>query len=437
MIVRAWAERFESRAPLSTEEWRAVDLHLADAATAFFAGARSSEGREIARFLMARDNAASIDTVIGAISALTRRTECDDIHVASCITPAAVVMPCALAATTSSGGALERFGRAVAAGYEVGLRLGLALGGADALRLGIWPSYFAAPMMAAATVAVALGLPSPRIADAIALAAAGASGRIGRPPGKPSARWLSFGEAVAKGCRAAFAVESGFRGDTSLISPSWITAVASGAPVRPDALSEDRGVDAIADVGLKPFVAARQILNALVAFREILADGVVPSSIERVEVGLPTGNAEMAERPAHLGDRLSTIANIHFQIAAAALRPGLLYDIDRESQPDRELANFASRVVLAVDHDLDDYLPNVWAGRVRVTAKGRTQTKLAERIPGDPGDATPERVVHAKLDSMVASSDRPVCADLLDRNAEARGAKVTALWERMVEIIRS
>ncbi len=437
MIVQAWAERFGGRALLSAAEWRAVDLHLADAATAFCAGACSLEGRAIARFLAGRDSGHSIDTAAGAISAVIRRTECDDIHVASCITPAAVVMPCAVAATVISGGASERFGRAVVAGYEVGLRLGLALGGAGALSLGIWPSYFAAPIMAAATTAVALELPPPQIADAIALAAAGASGRIGRPPGTPSARWLSFGEAVAKGCRAALAAQSGFRGDPSLVSPSWIAAVASGAPGRPEALSEDRAACGVADVGLKPFVAARQILNALVAFREILAEGVAASSIEHVEVGLPGLNAAMAERPARPGERLSTIANIHFQIAATAFRPDLLYDVDREGQPERELADFATRVVVVRDQDLEAYLPDLWAGRVRVIANGRTYARVVDRIPGDPGDATPERVVHAKLEAMVSAPDRPVCRALLDGDPETRGRNMAALWQRMIQVIRA
>jgi 2-methylcitrate dehydratase PrpD len=434
MIVEGWAERFGRRAPLGAEEWRAVDLHLADAATAFFAGARSSEGRAIAGFLAGRKGG-SIDAAVGAISALVRRTECDDIHVASCITPAAVVMPCALAATMRSGGGPERFGRAVAAGYEVGLRLGLALGGAGAFAAGIWPSYFAAPMMAAATVGVALGFESRGIADAIALAAAGASGRIGRPTGTPSARWLSFGEAVAKGCRAALAVESGFHGDVSLVSEAWISAIAQGAPVNPQALSGDDRIHGVGEVGLKPFVAARQILNALIAFQEILADGVQPSSIERIEIGLPSLNVAMAERTARHGDRLSTIANIHFQIAATALRPGLLYDTERENQSDADLVTFATRVVVAADPSLDAYLPDVWAGRVRVTARGRTHTRLCERIPGDPGDAMPERVIRAKLDAMVALPDRRICSALLDVNAEARGPNVAALWQRMVEVI--
>jgi len=431
MIVERWAESFAGRPPVGVVPRRSIALHLADAGTAFLAGAASAEGRAIAKLLR---GTGGIDSTAAAIAAMLRRTECDDIHTGACITPASVVMPCALAATMARGGTVDGLERAVTAGYEVGLRLGRAVGGAGALAAGIWPTYLAAPMMAAATVAVALGLEARAIADAIALAAAGAGGRLGRPAGTPSARWLLFGEAVAKGCRAALAAEAGFRGDLALISAEWLAALAPGAPLRAAALSEPCEDDIVGAVGLKPFVAARQIVNALVAFQAILAEGVVPAAIERVEVGLPTANAAMSARPPAPGDRLDGIANIHLQIAAAALEPALLFDVERASSPGSALAAFASRVAVRADTDLDAAFPERWTARVRVIAGGRAYERLCERIPGDPGEGGAERVIAAKIDRMVPPADQPICRDLLAAGVRfAPGLK--ALWDRMAATI--
>jgi 2-methylcitrate dehydratase PrpD len=426
VIIKAWAEEF-SRIKVGTPTLRRlIDLHVADIAIAFFAGCRSEEARALARFYAWREPAA-------AVSGMVRRTECDDIHVASCITPGAIVVPVALALATRYGAPVERFERAVSAGYAVGLRLGMALGGAGALGAGIWPTYFAAPMMAASTAAICLGLDGDHLASAIGLAAAGAGGRVGRPAGLPSGRWFAVGEAVTKGCRAALAAAAGFCGDASMISAEWLAATADPSQIRPEALLGGTVEESFAAVGFKPFVAARQTINAIVAFQRILAQGVVPESISHIEIGVPTINATMVARAASISDRLSTIANMHVQIAAAALRPQLLYAIERNGEPGDDLLTFAERISIVADTTLDAFLPSVWAGRATVTFNRQTIEEVCTIVSGDPGDDGPiEALLDNKLRQMVPESDRAICAAMMTRaGEEERQARLLVLWQAM------
>ncbi|GAU86999.1 MmgE/PrpD family protein [Bosea sp. BIWAKO-01] len=398
-------------------------MRVADVAMAFFAGCGAMEARCLAKAFSENEAA--------ACSAMVRRTECDDINVGSCITPGSVVVPTALAAACENDVALERFDRAVAAGYAVGVRLGRALGGVAALSGGIWPTCFAAPMMAAATAAVARGFDRDGIASAISLAVPRAGGRVGRPAGAPSGRWLAFGDAVASGCRAADAAVLGFQGDISLVGRDWLAAIGGPTHIQPNALHASE-TDELSGTGFKPFIAARQTINAVVAFQRILAKGVAPEGISRIDIGVPTANAGMVARRAAPCDRLSTIADMRVQIAAAALRPALLYSVERDGEPAADLLDYAARIHIYADAALDRDMPEVWGARVRVQSGGRAVEEHCLVVDGDPGHGDATAMLRAKLTRLAPLADRPLCAALLEpANDEVRRARLMTLWRAM------
>jgi 2-methylcitrate dehydratase PrpD len=246
-----------------------------------------------------------------------------------------------------------------------------------------------------------------------------------------------FGEAVAKGCNAALAARAGFHGDHEFISSDWLAASVPGISAREDALSALSVNDAIGSVGFKPFVAARQTVNAVHAFRSLLERvGLDPGRVDSVEVAVPTINAAMVARMPQAGDRLGTISNMAIQIAAAALRPGLLYDVERMGIPDAGLAAFVRRVSVVADTELDAHLPSIWAGRVRVMAGGHLFEETCLSTSGDRLD-TAESVIRDKLYRMVPVSLREIClALMMEATAEKRAANRHRLLETMLEGLR-
>ena len=371
-MLKAWAERLiETRWARET-----IELHIKDTVAAFLAGALTQEGGALARYYA---RAGSPSEVMAGAAAIARFSECDDIHLASCVTPGAAVVPVALAFAGGCGE--EQFHRAIAAGYAAGLTLGVGIGGAKALGSGVWPSLLAAPVMVAVTVSSLKGFNASSLAHAIALALSGASGRLGRPHGSPSGRWFAFAEAVLRGIRAAEAAEQGFRGDLDLVSKSWLAAQAGHADVDLGVFQND--ARSILDVGFKPFPIARQGANAVVAFQTALPKGIDPSSVEAVEVHVPAANTALLSRPASAEDRLSLISNVGFQLACAALAPETLYDLERNARSYAPLLEFAGRVSVKPAPDLEAHFPNRWTARVVIRAGKNRFEETVVRAPFD------------------------------------------------------
>lgn len=314
-----------------------VGLRVADALLCLHAGALVPEGEALRGFY--QPVGSSPQLVAAAAAATIRMTEWDDIHVASCVTAGAVAVPVALAFAPSD----ERFVEAMCAGYAIGIGLGTAIGGVRALP-DTWPGLLAASAIAAVTTATALGLSLKQRAHALVMALAGASGRNGRPSGFPSARWLSIGEATLKGVRAAHAAAHGYKGDLDLLSAQWLRAQNLEAPgwQPPDPM-------AIASSGLKPFVAARQGMTAIVAFERLLEQGFDLDEIADIDVAVPPEAVPVLARPLQTDDRLSRIAHLGLQFAQLALDPASAVDVRRDGPISAPVLAFASRVRISAD----------------------------------------------------------------------------------------
>jgi 2-methylcitrate dehydratase PrpD len=135
---------------LPATERERLGLHLTDTVIASLAGARIPEGKALQNF----GDAQALADRIGRRAAAIRLTEIDDIHLPSCTTPSAGIVPVALAVAASSQNFnAEDVASAIWAGTETMTRIGIAAGGPQILYRGIWPTYLAAPVAAAATAA--------------------------------------------------------------------------------------------------------------------------------------------------------------------------------------------------------------------------------------------------------------------------------------------
>ncbi len=169
--------------------------------------------------------------------------------------------------------------------------------------------------MAAVTAVAAMDENAETMAHAIALALAGATSRAGRPAGAPSGRWYLLAEAVAGGMRAAHAASRGFKGDLSLLTKSWLGTHAGHDDIDLHVFETSAAEDNINATEFKPFAAARQAVNAILAFQHLLPQIADVSRIERVSISVPAINLALLTRPLVVGDRLSTLSNLACQIS--------------------------------------------------------------------------------------------------------------------------
>jgi 2-methylcitrate dehydratase PrpD len=391
---------------LPAAEQQRQRLHVADTAVAALAGAAIPEGKA----LRSLGDAGTLAVRIGRQAAAIRLTEIDDIHLPSCITPSAGVVPVALLlAADAEQFDLERLASAIWIGTEVAVRFGLAVRGPQILYRGIWPTYLAAPLGAAATAARVLGLSEAQTVNALSLAVMLMAGGVGRIHGAPSGRWFLYANAVAGGVAAAEAARAGYGGDAEVLDKDWL-ADTHGVALDRERLIENLGVASVyGALTLKPFCSAKQGIAAVEAFRTILARGIDPKTIDKVRVRVPKAYAGMIATKAQAGARQSTLVSVAYQIALAAFASHRLYDIDR-SRPDENAAvdGLAAKVEVIADAALEQFYPQHWPAEVEIEAEGEFLHHRVVAAAGDPEHpldaAALDTKAHGVLDPLVGAA---------------------------------
>ena len=394
-------------------------LHFIDTVVAARVGASIPEGKALQS--LGDDGALAVR--IGRQAAAIRLTEIDDIHLPSCTTPSAGVVPVALMLAARE----QKFdpgevASAIWVGTEIMTRIGVAVRGPQILYRGIWPTYLAAPVAAAATSARLMGLSEARTGHALSLAVMLMAGGVGRIHGAPSGRWFLYANAVAAGVAAAEAARADYRGDPDILDKSWLTD-SHGIALDRERLTEKLGVGTVyAALSLKPFCSAKQGIAAIEAFRAILDRGVRAETISKVRVRVPPAYAGMIATRAEPGARQSTMVSVAHQIALAALAAERLYDVDRSSaKTDADVSGFAAKVEIIADVRLDAYYPQHWPAEVDVEANGEVhQQRIVEAI-GDPEHPLDHAGVFAKahrvLDPLIDRDGIATWLEMAERRA--------------------
>jgi 2-methylcitrate dehydratase PrpD len=383
-VLRELAAFISSASPASLpdDEQATLRRHVADTLVAATAGAQTTEGRALRQVLPS----ASAADAAGMMAAVIRHTEIDDIHTPSCTTPSSVTVPVALVLAREYGEFdPETVAGAIWAGTEMMTRLGVAIDGARVLYRGLWPTYFTAPLGAAAIASRVMQLDEEQTAHALSLALMLSAGRSGRFHGALPGRSVILAIAVANGIRAAEAAVQGVSGDLSLLDGPWLRD-AQGIEADLDRLTAGLGTGSVyRELSIKPFCSAKQAVAAVEALMSIVAEGVAPDAITRVVVRVPPPYARMIATKAEVGSRASTIVSAPFQMGLAVHRSERLYDIERDGAMEEEAAlDFADRVEIVADDSLLEFFPTNFPAEVDVTADGQTYSKRVIAAYGDP-----------------------------------------------------
>lgn len=389
---------------LSPELQQAIRLHVADVTAGWIAAIGTGEGRALIALRAKAGQAGRVGGDLLVNCALARLSEIDDIHLASMTTAGGIVVPAAVTIAGSQpqidGGDLAA---SIVAGYEVMVRVGLAIDGPTVLYRGIWPTYFTAPCGVAAVAARLLGLDAQKTAHALALALTFGAPGVGHHNAPTTSRWFAVGNAARNGYAAALAVQAGFTADVHVLDSAFFKTVYG---IEPDLAKSMHGLGeapVVADVSFKPWCAARQTMAAVQAFREILADGVAANEIEAIEVAVLPPHQKMLDHGVVAGDRASYLTSLPYQLAATALTPAALHQVGYANLPaSAALEGLMARIGLCADpHLLADY-PAVWPARVVVnTSKGK-QERLVRHVPGDPERPLDDSALNAKFIRFVS-----------------------------------
>jgi 2-methylcitrate dehydratase PrpD len=381
--------------PPAGELRETLELHIIDAVAALLASTATPEGWRLLRFRADMEQFAHVDRQLAldlsTRCALARLSEIDDIHLASMITPGGIVIPAALtlaAALPPSAG--QRITpadsmAAMLAGYEVMTRFGRAIDGPTVLYRGIWPTYLAAPFGVAAAAARLFKLDESASANALALALTLAAPGVGHHWAASTSRWFAIGCAASHGVTATLAAKAGFTSDCKLMEGNFFPSIYAVTPDLPALMRKLSESTVLPEVSFKPWCAARQTMAATQALREIIAEGVEPQKMDRIEAFVLPPHLAMIDHGVKSGDRASHLTSVQYRMAAAAAAGRFKEDVGQSPvsllPP---LRDFMTKIKVAADESLLSEYPRRWPARVIVHAGATRHERQVTDVPGDP-----------------------------------------------------
>ena len=332
----------------------------------------------------------------------------DDTHAAGSIHPSAPIVPAALAAAEMAGADGRTVVAAVVAGYEVQIRLSLALGPSDHYRQGFHPTPTCGVFGAASAAGRVLGLDAARMEDAFGLCGSLAAGSMQFLVDGAWNKPFHTGYAAMNGLVAACMAREGFRGAREAIEgrAGFLHAYAPNAS--PELAAADLGERwETLRIAIKPYPSCRYShapVDALIALRG--EHGIDWRDVESVEIGLSRTGWDIIGDPEEEKQRPETYVDGQFSMpfcAAVALRDGALtWDSYDTHLGDADTLGLCRRVRTAVDDRAEADFPGM-AGIARITTKGGGAYERYVKTPkGEPENFLTREELKAKFDGLAA-----------------------------------
>lgn len=358
-------------------------------------------------------NAAFFNAYMGHIM------EMDDVDRESISHPATVVIPAALAVSQWLGKSGRDFITAVAAGYEVMLRIGAAITPAH---YAIWHTTGTTGVFGAAAAAGRLlGLNAEQMAWALGNAGTMAAGLWQFLHDGAASKFLHTAKAASDGVTSAFLASKGFTGASRILEGDKGFFAGYARQDINDAIFRDFGTRFRTEtVSIKPYPCCRHIHSTIDAANAAREKGtgadITEISLSVYKTALAIAGIEDPKTPQEAKFSLR-------YCVARALTKGLLNDADFTVDLLNDPAQRAlmGKVTIAEDAALSAMMPENWASRVIVRrADGSVETVQVNSPKGDPGNPVTwdevvykfHRMVEGLLDTPRTENLLKACSDL-------------------------
>ena len=316
----------------------------------------------------ARLNGGGPCTVIGAglrsnpeTAALTNGTLShvlvfDDLHRQAKLHPGVAVIPAALAAAERGRASGRVFLTAVAAGYEASARTGVAIGMSGHRAKGWRATGTCGSFGAAAAAAVVMAADADVMHEALALAAAQASGSWAFAASGGMELYLAAGTAARNGVTAAALADCGFHGAADpLEAPDGGFFTMTSAGQHPEVLNEPfPGTLRLADTCIKMYPTCHSTQTGIDAVLNLRKrHNIGPEMVERIVVRAGQITLVQCGWPFEPGPPSRMIFHMGYALAVA-LKRGKVRPVDFEaaSLRDPELQRIARATEVVMDPEL-------------------------------------------------------------------------------------
>ena len=352
--------------------------------------------------------------------------EMDDVTTESSLHPGVTVIPAAIALAEERGVSASAFLEAVVAGYEVTMRVGNALGGANAYGRGFHPTGVAGAFGAAAAASRVLGLDADGITRAMGIAGTMASGSLEYLADGSWTKRLNAGWAAHAGVVAAELAAEGFTGPASAIEGTHGALRSFTDDSNPVRLLADLGSPLqVMRVSIKPYGCCRYnhgLIDAVLQLRR--EHGLTPDAVASMTLHVLSAGAALVADPIERKRDPRNVVDAQFSApyaAAVALVRGAagLREFDTASIADPAVRSLMTRIDCVCAPELDALYPQIWPATVTVRLRdGRTLEARITHALGEPENPLPrpaliERFVELTSNALDEPAARTRAASLL------------------------
>jgi 2-methylcitrate dehydratase PrpD len=280
--------------------------------------------------------------------------EIDDAHVSSSLHPGAVTLPAALALGETRGVSGAELLTALAAGYEVGLRVGICAGVSHSTS-GYHVTGTVGTLASAAAAACVLRLSPEKTAHALAIGATQAAGLYSARMGAMTKRFHA-GRASQSGVLAALLAERGFSGAVDALEAPFGGFMSTlKGQFAPETILTRLGDNwETARVGLKAYAACASAHTTIDGVRELRNRGLTAANLQRMTVRLSNKGHINIGWPYNPGEVITAQMNGFYAAAVALLDGDAFIDQYTESRlADPNILALIERISIVHDPELD------------------------------------------------------------------------------------
>jgi 2-methylcitrate dehydratase PrpD len=383
-------------------------------------GTLSDSSQPIQRFLRGRAGGPSAVPVCGtglradapyaalALGTAAHSLELDDVVNAASLHPAVSVMSAALAAGYLAESSGARLIEAIVAGYEVTVKLGIALDPAAHYAQGFHPTGTCGTMGAAIAAACMLGLDEQQMTNALGIAGSQAAGSMEFLADGSFTKRLHAGWSAHAGVIAALLAAEGFTGPASIIEGKFgFLHAYSPASDSSKVLAGWARPWEVMNTSIKPHACCRYKQGAIDCILQMAREQQIgPDDVERIEVAILQAGFALVADPPELKANPQSVVDAQFSMpfgAAVALCNGnaFLNQYCLENVNSEDIRALMKRVLCVRDEAIEKDFPRKWPASVAIVTKdGRTCRCRLDHPKGDPENPLTWDEIIAKFNSL-------------------------------------
>ncbi len=339
---------------------------------------------------------------------LAHSLDFDDTHAEGSIHSSAPIVPAAMAAAEMTGASGKDFIAACVAGYEVQIRLALALNPTEHYDRGFHPTATCGVFGAAAAAGKLLGLDGAALQSAFGISLSQAAGSMQFLADGSWTKRSHVGQAASNGLIAATLASKGFKGPDEAFEGNWgfLSAYAPNAV-------ESKVIDRLGEqwetlrLAVKPYPSCRYSHAAMDGMIALKAQhSIDPDDIVSVEIGLPETGIKIIGEPHAAKINPGSVVDGQFSMpfcAAVVLRQGkLAWDDYNAHLNDANTMELCRKVKTIADEQAEKAFPKNMSAAVRITCDSGIYEAFVEVPKGEPDNFMSADELRTKFDGLCA-----------------------------------